>query len=192
MIVNKTVNDYVEELSIKYPDVSKSDIQKILTFGWKQIYLFNSYGGDVVINTPTIWCYFGTLYSDSIKFFNYYIKKLSVKFRVLFKRYKEDWDGYYYFALTDSQYEKYLSQIKTKGRKRKYFTFNNIYLYKLIDECKIKNFNKKYIFRTKVPTELGFYIFKKEYTVDSPELIIVREQQKFKDILINNNDYKFV
>ena len=32
-----------------YPDVPMHDIKKILQFGWKSLYLHNSYGGDTLI-----------------------------------------------------------------------------------------------------------------------------------------------
>ena len=45
----KTINDYFEEMYAKYPDVPKEDIRRIVTFGWKSLYLHNSYGGDTFI-----------------------------------------------------------------------------------------------------------------------------------------------
>nr|DAR62396.1 MAG TPA: hypothetical protein [Bacteriophage sp.] len=45
--------------------------------------------------------YIGFLKKDSIKYYKYYIKKLARKIRILYKRMKIKWDGYYYFALTE-------------------------------------------------------------------------------------------
>lgn len=75
-------------------------MKRILNFSWKSLYLHNSYGGDTFITDKDIWCYIGYLKYDSIKHFLYYIKKLTVKLRVLYKRKKIPWDGYYYFALS--------------------------------------------------------------------------------------------
>ena len=47
--------------------------------------------------------------NDSVKFFNYYARKMKIKLRIFYKRYKIEWDGYYYFDLTKKQYEDYLS-----------------------------------------------------------------------------------
>lgn len=105
----KTVNDYVESVSAKFPDVDINDIKRICTYGFKSLYLHNSYGGDTLIKDNDLWCYIGNLTNDSVKHFNYYARKLAVKIRVLYKRKKVPWDGYYYFALTESEYEKYLS-----------------------------------------------------------------------------------
>jgi uncharacterized protein (DUF433 family) len=45
----KTINDYFEILYAKYPNVPKEDIRRILKYGWKSLYLHNSYGGDIFI-----------------------------------------------------------------------------------------------------------------------------------------------
>ena len=49
-------------------------------------------------------CYLGKLWIDSLTHFKYYIKKQIVKIRLLNKKLKIPWEGYYYFALTDKEY----------------------------------------------------------------------------------------
>jgi hypothetical protein len=78
-----------------------SDIKRILTYSWKVLYLHNSYGGDTLIKDSTMWFYIGNLKKDPIKHFLYYINKLSIRLRVLYRKKKIPWDGYYYFALTE-------------------------------------------------------------------------------------------
>lgn len=188
----KTCKDYYEDMYKLFPDVPKKDIRKILSLGWKTLYLYNSMGADVVIKDKNFWSYIGYLKSDSLKYFNYYIKKLSIKFRILYKRLKIKWDGYYYFALQPSQYEKIINQQKSKGRKRKYFTFENIKLYQILDECKIQEASAPYIFRVPFVVNLGYVTFKEKLKTDKAELIIEREPLKFKDVLINDNDYELL
>lgn len=188
----KTISDYYDAMYDLFPDVPKSDIQRILNFGWKSLYLHNSYGGDVIITDNNFWSYIGTLRKDSLKHYHYYIKKLSIKLRVLYKRKRIQWDGYYYFALTDNQYTDYLSQKNRRGRPRKNFKFGNQVLYKILDECKIKEYNRKYIFRVPYISDLGFTFYKKDYESDKAELIITRDTQKFEDILVSNNTYEYL
>lgn len=185
----KYINDYYEEMYQKFPGVPQQDIRRILNYGFKSLYLHNSYGGDVVIRDNSFWSFIGNLTTDSLKHFEYYIRKLSVKLRVLYKRKKIPWDGYYYFALTQSQYEAYEAQKNKRGRPKKNFTFTNIVLYKLLDECKIKEHAHKYIFRVQYPINSRFVIFKEQLVTDKSELIIVREPLKFSDILVSNNQY---
>ena len=185
----KTLKDYYEDMYALFPDVPKSDIQRILNYGWRSFYMCNSSGADVIIQDKSFWSYVGFLKSDSVEYFKYYISKLSIKLRILHKRLFKPWDHFYYFALTDKQYENYTNQQKARGRKRKYFTFNNILSYKLLDECKIRESGKKYIFKIPCIIDFGFTKFYPELITDEAELIITREPLKFEDILINDNKY---
>lgn len=186
----KTINDYYEQLQERFPEVDPKDIQRIVQFGWKSLYLHNSYGGDVLLSNHKLWCYFGYLTKDSLKHVSYYIKKLIIKLRVLYKRYNTPFNGFYYFGLSEEEYQKqYASLINKKGRKRKWFTFTNIALYKIFDECKLKGYGFKYFFRVPYPEFLGYRRYKEELTTDSVELIEIREIPKFKDILVTNYDY---
>lgn len=185
----KNINDYLDKMQEKYPDVSKQDLRKILSYGWKQLYLLNSYGGDTIIKNKNLWCYIGHLKKDSLEYFKYYIKKLALRIKILYKRKKIPWDGYYYFALNNVQYQEYLNSKKKRGRPRKHFTFTNIVLYQILDECKLLQHEKKYIFRIPYLSTVNYSFFLEKLTTDKAELIIERNPLKFSDILVTNNDY---
>jgi len=121
----KTVKDYYEDMYKKYPDVPKKDIRTILNYGWKAVYLHNSYGGDFITNTDGFSCYIGMATRNSLAHFRHYLKKLKVKARIMYKRFCKEWDGYYYFSLTKNQWENYCSQINKRGRPKKYYNFGN-------------------------------------------------------------------
>ena len=188
----KTIKDYYEALYEKFPEVPKSDIQRICNYGWKSLYLHNSYGGDTFITDDSLWCYIGHLKKDSLEYFKYYIKKLSLKLRVLYKRKNIQWNGYYYFALNNKQYQEYINQKNKRGRPKKNFKFENITLYQILDECKITEFSKQYIFKIPYISQVKFKFFVKELITDKSELIITRSPLKFKDILIYENEYEFL
>lgn len=192
MPVQKTIQDYYDEIFKMYPSISQKDIKRILQYGWKSLYLHNSYGGDVLINQNGFWFYMGQLTNSSLKHFNYYKRKMSLKLRVLFKRKKIQWDGYYYFALSEKQYQDYLSQINSKGRPRKKFNFSKIVLYKIYDECSIMESNKIAIFKVSSILDLGMSLFKDSYTTDKAELILLRKPLTFNDILVTNYNYQFI
>lgn len=189
---DKHLQDYYEQIYQIFPDISKVDINRILNFSWKSLYLHNSYGGDTVISGDKFWCYIGNLQKDPLKHFYYYIRKLTVKLRVLYKRKKIPWDGYYYFALSKSQYQKYQEQKNKRGRPRKNFAFGSIYLYQILDECKINEHYKQYIFRVPFISLLKTKQFVRDFQSSNAELIIQRSPLKFKDILVNNNEYEFL
>lgn len=188
-INDKYIKDYYESVHELFPKVKISDIKRILNFAWKQMYLLNSYGGDICIRDKSIWCYIGYLKRDSLRYFQYYIKKLSLKIRVLYKRKKISWDGYYYFALDDQQYKKH---VNSKGKIRKTLKLKNIMMYQILDECRIQDFYKKYIFRIPYIMTIKYRLFVPELNTTKAELIIKRDPLKFKDILINENEYQFL
>lgn len=192
MVTIKTIKDYYEDMYELFPEVPKEDIQKILNYYWKALYLHNSYGGDVLIQNKNLWCFIGTLRNNSLQHFKYYIQKLTVKLRVLYKRKQIPWNGYYYFALGDAQYKAYEDQKNGKGRKRKKFKYGNVMLYKLLDECKIQQHNLKYIFKVPMGIDFGYRLYKTDFESKEAELIITRKPQTFKDILVANNNYEFL
>ena len=191
-MVQKTIQDYYDQICEEYPNIPRQDIKRILQYGWKSLYLHNSYGGDTCIMRNGFFFYCGRLVNDSLKWFEYYKKKLSTKLRVLYNRKKIPWDGYYYFARTSNQYQQYLDQKKHRGRPRKYFTFDNVLLYKLYDECNINQNGSIAIFRISMPADFGFTLFKSKLITDKAELILLRESLKFQDILYSKYNFQFI
>lgn len=189
---DKTIKDYYHIIYAKFPEISPQDINRILNFSWKSLYLHNSYGGDILISDRDIWCYIGNLKKNPLDHFYYYIRKLTVKLRVLYRRKKIPWDGYYYFALSDSQYKSYNDQKNKRGRPKKYFNFGTVYLYQILDECKINEHYKRYIFRVPYISLLKVKQFIRELITDKAELILSRSPLKFRDVLVYNNKYQFL
>lgn len=185
----KQYTDYLEQLQYKFPLVDPKDIKRICRFFWKSLYLSNTYGGDVFLKDNTLWCYIGHLRKNSLIHYNYYINKLCKKLRILYKRKKIQWDGYYYFALKDNQYENYQLQKKSRGRPRKKFKYGTVMLFKIQGECELRNHSSKYIFRVPYNFAIGDTIFIKDFISEKAELIKVRDPMKFKDILTTNNKY---
>lgn len=192
MSVQKRIQDYYEDIYKLYPTLPKQDIRRILLYGWKSFYLRNSCGGDVCLQHNGTWFYSGRLMVDSIKYYNYYRRKMIIKLRYIFKRKKIEWDEYYYFSLYPKQYQDYLSQKNKKGRPRKYYNFKNVFFYKLIDECNLSNFGPAAIFRIPASSDLGFKYYKEEFNTDKAELLYVRDSLKFKDILLSEYNYQFI
>lgn len=188
----KTINDYYENVRELWPRLPEKDIKRILNFGFKSLYLHNSYGGDTFIKDKDFLCYIGYLRNNSVAHYHYYIKKLIIKLRVLYKRRKIPWDGYYYFALYESQYQDYIKQKKARGRPRKWFDYGQIVLYKIKEECLVSRYNCKYIFKVPLRSDIGMKSFHKNYRSDCAELIEIRQPLKLQDILVTNYKYEIL
>ena len=188
----KKVQDYYEELFRLYPDVPKRDIKRIMQFGLKSLLMHNNYGGDVLIQSPTMWMYCGKLMRDSVKYFEYYKRKMIIKLRINHKRLNIPWDGYYYFGLFQSQYDQFKSQKNKRGRPKKHYDYGNVVLYKYFDECNLRNSGAVAIFRIALHSDFGLSLYKTDFKTDKAELVLERPPLTFKDILASNYRYQFV
>ena len=186
--IDTTIMNYVDQVCELYPKVEKSDILKILKFGWKSLYLHNSYGGDVFISDSELWMYIGKLTNNSISHYYQYKEKLALKIRILYKRRKIEWDGYYYFSLPENQYNDIFKPQK-RGRKIKNRTFTNVFLYQILEECKLRQSGHTRIFRIPYISNFGMKKYLPTLRTDKAELIITRQPLKFKDILVSENKY---
>ena len=188
----KTIKDYFESVYELFPQIPQQDIRKILNFGWKALYLINSYGGDVLIKDYSFWMYIGFLHSNSLTHFEYYKKKLRNKIRIMFNRKKIQWDGYYYFSVSEEKYQEYINSKKKRGRPRKHFNFGKVNFYKLWDECSLANSGQKYFFKVPYPIDMGFTFTNPDFNSGEAEFILERDTLKFKDILTSTNEYEFI
>ena len=181
------IDDYVDAVWEQHPELSREEIKRILVYGWKMILQYVSFGNDIHIFSSKIFFFIGRIPVSALSAFNTYCYKLAKRIQYMFKRTKSKWDGYYYFSRTENQYLDYLKQSK-----KKYKIFENVKLYKLLEECKIKEHSKPYIFRLNEDRTSWTSKFYKEIKTDKAELIIQRDPLKMKDILTSENKFKYI
>ena len=183
----KDINDYVDIVHEKHPELTRDEIKRILVYGWKMILQYVKSGNDVQILSSNFFFFIGQIPSSALTVFKTYCYKLAKRIRYMFQRTKSTWDGFYYFAITENQYIEYLKQSK-----KKYKVFKNVLLYKLLDECKISEHSKPYIFRLGDDKTSWMQKFYKEIKTDNVELIIQRDPLKMKDVLTSYNKFKYI
>lgn len=126
----KQVADYIDKVQEKFPILSKSELNKIITYGLKIYAYVNQKHCDVLIKNledePMI-AHCGTLGYDSLKHYQRWVTKWRMKSRMISQLKKEKWDGYYYIGLTEAQH-------KALKKGSKHITFQNIYMTKLLKE----------------------------------------------------------
>ena len=181
------VNDYVDSVHEKFPELSREEIKRILVYGWKMILQYVRAGNDVSMMTNKEFMFIGTIPSNRLTVFKNYCYKLSRRIAYMFKRTKSKWDGYYYFTRSEKQYIDYLSQ-----KQKKYKVFKDVFLYKLLEELKIKESSAPYIFRLKEQRTSWMTKYYKEIKTENAELIIVRDPLQMKDILTSENKFKYI
>ena len=189
------VEDYLPRLQKMFPKIDKRDIKRMVEYGWRMFYFYNLRGCDTLIESTKhkYWMYCGQLCSDSLKHFDYYRQMLRRKLRVLYAKKKIQWDGYYYTALSEEEYNDYIKSIKGRGRKRKYFKYNNKLSFKIFDEAKVYYSWAKYIIKFKYITDMGYSFYKEELKCTEVSLALVREcPDTFKEIMISSNNYDLI
>ena len=182
-----TVNDYVEQVHEKFPDLTEQEIKRILVYGWKMILQYVNGGNDVSIITNKFFFFIGRIPTKALDVFNLYCKKLSQRIKYMFKRTNSEWDGYYYFSRSESQYKEYLKQNRKKIK-----VFKDVYLYKLLEELKIKENMNPYIFRLNESKTDRMFKYYKELKTKDAELIIQRDALTMKDVMTSYNKFKYL
>ena len=181
------INDYVDEVAEQFPELSKEDVKRILVYGWKMILQYSSAGNDIFIFSGKLFFFIGELRNNALKNFKVYCTKLAKRIRFMFKRTNSQWDGYYYFTRSESQYKEYLSQSK-----KKYKVFKDVFLYKLLEEAQLANPNAPYVFRLNESKTNWMYKYYKELKTENAELIMTRDALQMNDILVTKNKYKYI
>ena len=170
----KRIEDYYEKMQEKYPEIPRETLEKVLKYGLRSFYLHNSYGADTINMVQGFVMYCGRLFGDNLEFYKYWLIKQRLKLRILWKKRKKQYDGYYYFGLTEEDFQKYKSQMKKSGRRRRKFTFDRIKLCKIFEEVEIDR-RWKHIFRIPYPEDVGFTIHRENFVTRDFEYIYRRK-----------------
>ena len=181
------VENYVDGVWQKFPELTRDEVKRILVYGWKMIIQYVSAGNDISMLSNKEFLFIGEIPSSPLAMFKTYCYKLSKRIAYMFKRKKEKWDGYYYFSRSEYQYKNYLSQSKKKIK-----TFDNVFLYKLLEELKVKNYSDPYIFRLSEDKTCWMRKFYKQIKTKNAELIIVRDPLNMSKILTSYNKFKYI
>lgn len=183
----KNINDYVDEVASKFPELPKSEVKRILVYGWKMVLQYVSAGNDVYVVKHSDFFFIGRLVGDALSNFQKYCFKLSRRIQYMFKRTKSQWDGYYYFARSESQYKQYLEQSR-----KKYKVFEHVKLFKLLEELKVRDYKSPYIFRLSEDKTAWMEKYYEEIKTDKAELIIQRDPLSMEDVMTSKNKYKYI
>ena len=183
----KYVDDYIDRLQEKYPNVLRSDIKKIVNFGFRLMFRLVRRGLDVQIQNKDLWFYIGELTNDSVRHYHYYKRKLLLKIRYIFEQ-KHKWDGYYYTAVPEEYYKKL-----TKKTPIRTIHLTNATMFKCLDAAKVYYNNMKHFIRFKPIVDLGYSYYKENVTLKQVKLVYSRDKaMALKDLMIDSKNYEIV
>ena len=179
---------YYEKVKERFPELTYREIDTIVKFGLRSLFINCGYGGDILLKAPYFTMYIGKIFKDKLKFVKYKILKQSIKLRIKYKRAKTQWDGYYYFGLTEDEFQEYLNNFriygqgnKSKGARRRKITFPKIKCYKILEECKIHPIYK-HIFKLKYPEDVGFTFWKENYATYNAQYILRKKDYEWEEV----------
>lgn len=198
-----TLDDYLSRLYYKYPELDRLDVKRIVMFGFHRLYTVLSKRCDFVFITSSVFTYIGCYFKrnviDIYREIVHYREALKKKVRLLyrFKQLWYDWDGYYYYTLTDDEYE---DAIDSNPNEKRLYKIGPKTLYKTIDECYIEGKGTR-MFRIKKRKDEDKYKdlgFSWPYSIFEP-MFKVREldyvgpyngSPKFKKLQVTGHDYE--
>ena len=180
----KEVKDYVATVQERWPWLTKSEVNKILTYGLKRYAWVNKMHADVLLctreeNDPMV-IHCGPLGKDRLKHYWRFITKNRMRERVLFYLKKQKWDGYYYIGLTQRQQD----QLSKVGKK---ITFKKIYPTKLKRELFHIPF-VKHIWRIPWIEDCGWKFYIEELRTDKAEYIGENHYEKYHQCFLGRSD----
>lgn len=149
---------YISELILEFPDIERESLTRIVKHGLLMISMLMPKNMDVYLNNDRekLYYYFGEIMTDLEKRNLMSTEKYRKKLRYLYKLNKTEYDGYYYFCLTEQEYDSFL--------KKEPIT---VYMYKIKEEALIKK--GAYLF--KVPKEeTKKLVYKVEQYIKTEEL----------------------
>jgi len=142
-----TYKDYLDKVYDEFPDVDKASVRMIVRHGLSRIGIFRLNCMDIFLynNMEQLYYYFGEVMLKEDRFKLRKAIKLRTKIRLIYKLAKVPHDGYYYFGLTEEEYQKQ----KDKP------IIDEVKVYRIYEECKIYRL-RKHFFRVKLEEE-GYY-----------------------------------
>lgn len=179
----KTIKDYIPKMIEKYPEISEDTFRTIAVCGFSYIIRALQIGCALRIQQQDLAIIIGDIKAKNDPTWpSYYINTLCCKLHYLYQV-KLKYDGYY-FTLSNEEYQQYLN-----GQT----TFQNKKLYKIFDECNIKNLKNSIFMKVNMKEQRSFVIKLDTLTIDdNVSLYLQRDPMNFQDILLSNYEYKLL
>ncbi len=155
--------DYVDRLHEEFSDVDIKSISDVLSFGCSRMLSYKQIGMDLYLkdtNNLKFYMYIGDITTDAYKRNGIYFKKKRRKLRHQYSLDRTEYNGYYYFGLTEEQNEKF----KATGILDRAFYFK-------IEREVIINTAVKHIYKVKIEKPLAWFIILENHKETNAEYV---------------------
>lgn len=164
------VNDYIDRIVEKHPELTEKQIKYILHFGMISFDNYLKRGFSIKLPSPKVTMLIGSKkyskdFKQKLKDKRHRIKR---KARFHYVLDKKTFDGYYYFYLNETLFQILKPFDKNKMKVEK------LMIYKSFDECFLSG-TECYIFKFYYPTDLGFQYLLENETIRDYEFVGKKE-----------------
>lgn len=173
-----TLADILDDVHLKFPDLTKIEIKKLLAHGFRRMHSAIKFGCAIsIIAKKHINCYayIGGLTLTPAKQIKEYSVRRDRKLRKIEGWKKTPFDGYYYIGLNPTAFDKWVVENKTA---RKITKFKNIIPRKIKEELYYKA-KHLHIFRFKLDKFKGWAFWKESLKLRNLEYIGEAYEHKF-------------
>lgn len=144
------VNDYIDRIIEKHPELTKEQIKYILHVGMISFDTHLRRGYGIKLSSPKMRMYTGSKVTPDLNAqYKNTLKKIRRKAELRYRTDKKVFDGFYYFYLTEEK----VQQLKPFNRKN--MKVDKLMIFKSYEEC-FGAGTGVYIFKFYYPTDLGF------------------------------------
>lgn len=158
--------DYIDILHKEFSEIDRNSIREVLKFGSGKMLYYRHLGADLFFKDDVnlkFFMYIGQITKDPYKRNAIYFKKKRKKLRHMYALDKIEYNGYFYFGLTDAQNEIFE---KTK-------TIDKTIYYKVEKEAFIKP-TANYIYKVKMNNPNKWFLLKENYKENNAVLHTVK------------------
>lgn len=140
---------YYDKMKEKFPELSDTQIDKIVTYGVRSLFMMTKYGADIKVQQGRFFAYFGQIIQNSEFYVKYRTLKLTIKTRLLYSQKKKPYNGKYYFILPEEKYK----ELKNK-KKGKSLPFDQVCICKIQKEAELGK--GSYLYEIDYPEDIGY------------------------------------
>ena len=173
-----SVNDILDNVSEKFPELSKKEIRKILILGFRRLHSAMRYGCAISINTSKFLnciAYIGNINTNPEAQIKDYVKRRDKKLRKIYLWKKVEFDGMYYVGMNEKAFLEWIELNKTS---RNTVKFGKTSFRKIKEETYYRN-SRVHIFKVNVNKFRGWSFMENSYTSKDVEYLGTSEEFKF-------------
>lgn len=175
--MTRDLNYYIDLIREKYyPHISRDEIKEVVKVGLERFFHLNKCGLDSYHANHRYTAYCGKMFMDNSKRTVYNWRKYSSIYRRRYRHNEEEFDGFYYFGISNEEYENFKLH-RTK-------IFRDVVLYKLKEES-FYSMKNSHFFKVFFPVDLGWRFPQEEVKAKECEYIAYKDKDK-QIIMVEN------